>query len=99
MAALTDPMLCAAAEALRGHPDHLRWLEYADAEMARLRLICGLPIPSGYSQGVPNYEVPSSGRAKELRSYAEQRAGRCFSAVDREAVERALDMAAEGDAA
>lgn len=52
---LTDPMLFAASEALREHPDHLRWLSYADTELARLRDLCGLATPTGYAQGKPNY--------------------------------------------
>ena len=55
---LTDPMLHAAAEALRDHPDHLRWLSYADDEMTRLRDLCGLSTPTGYAQGKPNYPAP-----------------------------------------
>lgn len=52
---IKDPMLHAAAEALREHPDHMRWLSYADAEMQRLRDLAGLPTPTGYAQGEPVY--------------------------------------------
>lgn len=52
---IKDPMLHAASEALREHPDHMRWLLYADAELHRLREQVGLPTPSGYAQGEPVY--------------------------------------------
>ncbi len=61
---IKDPMLHAAAEVLYEHPDHLRWLSYADDEMARLRELCGLPTPTGYAQGVPNY--PSDDRCSAV---------------------------------
>ncbi len=88
---LTDPMLAAAAEALRDHPDHLRWLGYADHELARLRGVCGLPAPAGYSGGLPNYPPAGTARAQQIRSEVEKRMNGRFSPNDRIALESVLD--------
>ena len=88
---MIDPMLNAAAEALLGHPDHLRWLSYADAEMKRLRDGLGLPTPAGYSGGMPNYATDASPRAQELRGEVERRLGGRLSPTHRVAVESVLD--------
>ncbi len=88
---MKDPMLQAAAEALRDHPDHMRWMSYADDELARLRGVCNLPPPDGYSQGVPNYPTTSSERAQEIRRAVEERMNGRFSLTDRAAVESVLD--------
>ncbi len=88
---MKDPMLQAAAEALRDHPDHMRWMSYADDELARLRGVCGLSTPAGYSQGKPNYPPTASQRAQEIRRAVEERMNGRFSQTDREAVESVLD--------
>ncbi len=61
---LQDPMLHAASEALREHPDHLRWLGYADAEMARLRGLLDLTC-TGYAAGEAQYTAPPALRLTE----------------------------------
>jgi hypothetical protein len=89
--AMKDPMLQAAAEALRDHPDHLRWMSYADDELARLRERAGLPTPNGYAQGMPQYPTPTSAKAQDIRRQVESRMGGRFSPGDRLAVESVLD--------
>jgi hypothetical protein len=86
---LRDPMLRAAAEGVQG-VDYLRWLGYADDEMARLRDRLGLPVPSGYSQGKPNYQTASN-RAQAIREEVERRMGGTFLARDREAIESVVE--------
>lgn len=103
---LKDPMLHAAAEGIASD-DHLRWMEYADQELARLRQRLGLPNPTGYSCGLPNYDVSGSERAQHVRREVERAMRGQFSPTDRVAVERVLDeifaenealiAAAEGD--
>lgn len=93
-AQIKDPMLHAAAEVLVGeHPDHMRWLRYADEELARLRGLCGLPTPTGYSLGKPDYPPVSaySAQAQEIRRAVEERMNGRFSLFDRAAVESVLD--------
>jgi hypothetical protein len=87
---MRDPMLQAAAEVLRDHPDHMRWMSYADDEMARLRDGLGLPTPTGYALGMPNYPAPSS-RAREIREEVERRMGGAFSQRDAHVVESVLE--------
>lgn len=86
---IIDPMLQAAAEGMR--PDHLRWLSYADAELARLRDAMNLPTPNGYSVGLPNYETGASERAQQMVRDVELRMAGRFSPSDRIAVAEVLD--------
>ncbi len=88
---MKDPMLQAAAEALRDHPDHLRWMSYADDEMARLRDLAGLPVPEGYAGGLPQYPPAASKRAQDIRRQVERRMAGCLSPTDRHVVESVLD--------
>ena len=85
-----DPMLHAAAEGIASD-DHLRWLIYADRELHRLRERVGLPTPTGYSVGLPNYGTESSARAREIRAQVERACLGRFSPMDRIAVEQVLD--------
>lgn len=96
--AIKDPMLHAAAEGIASH-DHLRWLSYADDELRRLRERLGLPTPTGYAQGLPNYAIPASARAVKIVTEVEERAGGRFSPNDRRAVAEVIDeLLAEAEA-
>lgn len=97
---MKDPMLQAAAEALRDHPDHLRWMSYADDDLDRLRALLGLPRPSGYNCGSPTYPSPASDQAKQMRAQIETRMEGRFPPSDRVAVEAVLDeiIAEQSDA-
>lgn len=87
---LKDPMLHTAAEGIAS-PDHLRWLSYADDELARLRERLDLPTPSGYSQGIPNYLVSSSAKARSMVAQVEERMGGRFAPDARRAWAEVLD--------
>lgn len=87
---LTDPMLQAAAEGIAS-PDHLRWMQYADEELARLRDRCDLPTPSGYSCGLPNYDTAASSKARMIVAEVEQSMHGRFSPSDRVAVTEVID--------
>lgn len=52
-----DPMLRAAAAEARGlGADTLRWMGYADQELAHLRRSLSLPLHPGYAAGRPQYK-------------------------------------------
>lgn len=87
---IRDPMLHAAAEGIAS-PDHLAWLTYADRELHRLREQVGLPTPSSYSMGRPNYDAGTSPQAQKLRADVERVMSGRFSPSDRVAVEQVLD--------
>ena len=87
---IKDPMLQAAAEGIASD-DHLRWLSYADDELARLRDRLDLPTPSGYSQGLPNYTAQVSTKACAIVADIEQRAGGVFASRDRFAIAEVID--------
>lgn len=55
----TDPMLLAATAAwTNARFDALRWMGYADQELARLREELGLPTKPPYAVGRPTYDGP-----------------------------------------
>jgi hypothetical protein len=87
---IKDPMLFAASEGIAS-PDHLRWLSYADAELARLRERLGLPTPKGYNNGEPNYSTEASAEAVRLVFDIERRANGQFRPDDRRAVAEVID--------
>lgn len=89
-ATIKDPMLHAAAEGLTD-ADHLRWLSYADDELARLRDAVRLPTPRGYNAGLPDYEVVVSAKARGMIRDVENRCGGRLSPNDFRAWAEVID--------
>lgn len=95
----TDPMLrAAAAEAGGLGADTLRWMGYADQELARLRRYEGLPLRPGYALGRPQYKRDEATVERPLldeRRYAlgGDLHGQCVKTARAEAAARARDEA------